>query len=366
MAAPLSSGSLKKSSQAKPPKQRSKSGQTQNGGGGVHAGAGRVLSLDPRAVNWDGVEVPDPKLRFRMEHVDKVLQPIRKRDDGTMELPSAKELGRGCGLGEKRMREVIDTMRDLYNIPVHYNTRRFGYEYTEDVVFSPWLQLSESEMVAIYLTQQLGVFQGTTFRKRLQSAFRKVAGLYGKALSFDRRLLDECFSFEASGHYAVFHPDHLDTCCRAMLRQEELVLNYTKATGEGAGIPELRRVRPLHVTYRDFAWYVLCHDLLRGKPRLFMVTRINSIEETRVKFARPEDFDARAYLDKAFKVFVSGEAEEMALEFAPEAARRVRERRWHATQKFRALANGWTRMRIKVPVSPDLLSWIGGFYDECV
>lgn len=160
---------------------------------------------------------------------------------------------------------------------------------------SPWLQLSESELVALYLTQQLGELQGTTFRTRLQSAFRKVASLYGKGLSFDRRLLDACFSFESSGDSALFHPAHLDTCCRAMLRQEELVLNYTKQNGEGAGVPELRRVWPLHVTYRDFAWYVLCHDLLRKDVRLFMVTRIHAIKETRAGFERPKDFDARKH-----------------------------------------------------------------------
>src|SRR5687768_4579225 len=102
MADPLSSGSSKKSS--KIPKQRLKKGQGRNGAGAVGGGAGKVLSVDLAAMNWDGVEVPTGKLRERMEHIDKVLQPIRHRDDGTMELPSAEDLGRGIGVGEKTMR----------------------------------------------------------------------------------------------------------------------------------------------------------------------------------------------------------------------------------------------------------------------
>src|SRR5204862_7481203 len=119
----------------------------------------------------------------------------------------------------------------------------------------------------------------------LKSAFRKLVGLFGQKLSFDPALLDACFSFEAAGPHARFRPAHLDACARAMLRQEELVLNYTKQHGKGAGVPEVRRVRPMHITYRDFAYYVLCLDKKSDwKERLFMVTRMNAVEETGVRF----------------------------------------------------------------------------------
>lgn len=96
---------------------------------------GKVLQADSAAMNWEGVEVPTGALRDRMEHIDKVLQRVRRRDDGTMKLPTAKELGSEIGVGEKTMRETIKTMQDLYAMPVRYNARRFGYEYTEDVAF---------------------------------------------------------------------------------------------------------------------------------------------------------------------------------------------------------------------------------------
>ena len=149
-----------------------------------------------------------------------------------------------------------------------------------------------------------------------------------------------------------------------MLRQEELVLNYTKQHGDGAGVPEMRRVRPLHITYRDFAYYVLCEDLKRTEPRLFMVTRMNAVEETGRRFERPKGFDARKYLDKAFKVFASTEAVKVVLRFAPSARRGVMERRWHSTQRFEELPGGWLQMALQVGLAPDLYSWIGGFFGE--
>jgi predicted DNA-binding transcriptional regulator YafY len=237
----------------------------------------------------------------------------------------------------------------------------------EDVAFLPFLQFSESELVAVYLTQQLGVFENTPFKPKLKSAFRKLLGLFGQTqkLSFDPELLDECFSFDAAGPHARFRPAHLDACARAMLRQEELLLTYVKQHGEGAGVPELRRVRPLHITYRDFAYYVVCQDLKRPKPRLFMVTRMEKVEETGVRFERPKGFDARAYLETAFKVFASEEAVQVTLHFSPNAGPRVVERKWHHTQKFTKLDGGWVKMTMEVGLAPDLYSWIGGFFGDC-
>ena len=240
------------------------------------------------SLTWDGITLPDPEKRERMEHIDKALQKVRRHDKGDMELPSAVRFARELGVKSPRtIQRLIEEMRSLYGAPIDYCYRRKGYFYEEDVAFLPFLQLSESELVAVYLTQQLGVFENTPFKTRLKSAFRKLVGLFGGKLSFDSALLDECFSFDCEGPHARFHPAHLDACVRAMLRQEELVLNYTKQHGEGAGVPELRRVRPLHITYRDFAYYVLCEDLDRPEPRL---SRENSRSRPTISTGRNRGF----------------------------------------------------------------------------
>lgn len=62
---------------------------------------------------------------------------------------------------------------------------------------------------------------------------------------------------------------------------------------------------------------------------------------------------------------MSGEAENVVLKFAPSAAARQRERRGHETRKLRELGEGWLEMRMRVPISPDLVSWIASFLEEC-
>jgi predicted DNA-binding transcriptional regulator YafY len=355
----------------KTPKGGKQTSESPNRTGSPSRTGARKAKAEPSL--WEGVEVPTGIKRERMEHIDAALQRVRRRElsgasNGAVKLPSAVQFARELGVRSARtIQRLIQEMQDLHGLPIEWVHSRHGYRYTEDVAFLPFLQFSESEMVAVYLTQQLGVFENTPFKAKLKSAFRKLMGLFGQELSFDPALLEECFSFDAAGPHARFRPAHLDACSRAMLRREELILTYVKQHGEGAGVPEVRRVRPLHITYRDFAYYVVCQDPKRrdGLPRLFMVTRMEKVEETGVRFERPKGFNPRAYLEKAFKVFASQEAVTVELHFSPDAAPRVVERKWHHTQEFTKLANGWTRMTMQVGLAPDLYSWIGGYFGDC-
>ena len=71
------------------------------------------------------------------------------------------------------------------------------------------------------------------------------------------------------------------------------MLNYTKQHGAGAGSPEERRVQPLHLTFHEFAWYLLSWDLKAQDYRCYMLTRINRLRETDTRFTRPRDFAPR-------------------------------------------------------------------------
>src|SRR5262249_8143682 len=154
--------------------------------------------------------------------------------------------------------------------------------------------------------EMMSSFHGMPLKKKAQSAFRKLIEQAGDSFSFDAAMVADAFSITPSGHPAYFHPEHFEACCRALLRREVLALNYTKYRGEGAGQPEERRVRPLHLTFHEFAWYLLSWDLKAGDYRCFMLTRINSLKETEVKFQRPKGFNARRILRKNFSIFTSG------------------------------------------------------------
>ncbi|MBI3596001.1 MAG: WYL domain-containing protein [Nitrospirae bacterium] len=51
----------------------------------------------------------------------------------------------------------------------------------------------------------------------------------------------------------------------------------------------------------------------------------------------------------------------MELVFEKSAARWVRERTWHASQRITPLKGGRIRMNLQVAVCPELLAWVLGF-----
>ena len=96
-----------------------------------------------------------------------------------------------------------------------------------------------------------------------------------------------------------------------------------------------------------------------------MLTRINSLEETQVKFKRPKNFNAREILRKNFGIFSSKNTEEVILEFSPKVKRLVTERRWRKMEKREESEGGGVRLTLKAAITPDLVAWIAGFLDDC-
>lgn len=283
-----------------------------------------------------------------------------------MVLPNAADWADELKVTRQTIYSTIANMQNDYGMPVKLASHKKGYQYTEEVLATPFCKVSESEVLAVYLSHEmLSAFHNMPLKKRAQSAFRKLLEQSGEDLSFDAAMVEEAFSITPSRHPAYYHPEHFEVCCRALLRREELIMDYTKAHGEGAHVPEVRRIRPLHLVFHEFAWYLLVLDLKTKKYRTFMLTRMNSLEETGVKFRRPEGFNAREILRKNFAIFTSGEAVKISLEFSSKVARLVRERKWHDTMKLRKLADGGVGMTLEVAVTPDLVAWIAGYLDDC-
>jgi predicted DNA-binding transcriptional regulator YafY len=96
-----------------------------------------------------------------------------------------------------------------------------------------------------------------------------------------------------------------------------------------------------------------------------MLSRINSLEETQVKFKRPKNFNARKILRKNFGIFSDDKTEEVVLEFSPRVKRLVMERDWRKMEKREESAGGGVRLTLKAAITPDLIAWIAGFLDDC-
>jgi proteasome accessory factor B len=105
---------------------------------------------------------------------------------------------------------------------------------------------------------------------------------------------------------------------------------------------------------------------LREDVRMFAPGRIRDLRETGVRCERPADFRIADFLDVGFrKVRGTGPVQECKLRFSPMAARYVRERAWHPTQKLHDQADGGLVVTLRVNHLVEVKRWALSWGADC-
>lgn len=118
-----------------------------------------------------------------------------------------------------------------------------------------------------------------------------------------------------------------------------------------------------------FATYVIGLSRKRGELRTIKLERIQSAYLLDETYQIPADFDPAALLATAWGIVFAlpGEKlDDVVLRFSPEAARRVRESRWHPLEERIELSNGGCELHFRVAQAWELKPWIRQWGKGCV
>jgi proteasome accessory factor B len=108
----------------------------------------------------------------------------------------------------------------------------------------------------------------------------------------------------------------------------------------------------------DNAWYLLAHDPQRGQLRTFALARIRVPKPSGRTFDRPRNFSAAKELKSGFGVFGGTGRHSVRIRFDAFAARLVRERDWHPSQKIRELRSGEIELEMTLGALEEIERWI--------
>ena len=99
-----------------------------------------------------------------------------------------------------------------------------------------------------------------------------------------------------------------------------------------------------------------------GALRTFKLERIQRIELTAASYEIPPDFDPRELLADAWGIwYTEAQPVEVVLRFHPRVAGRVRETRWHRSERVEEQPDGSVIWRARVAEPQEMLPWIRGW-----
>jgi predicted DNA-binding transcriptional regulator YafY len=275
--------------------------------------------------------------------------------------PNCSVLARDFEVSVKTVQRDIDFMRDQLMLPIEYDRYEHGFFYSQPVGQFPLITVSEGEVVALLVAQKAAEqYRGTPFEKPLQSAFQKLVSSLPGETSISLHELSEAVSFHSAGvpknQIRIF-----ELLAEAVRANHLVEFDYLSLR---ASKPERRRLAPYHLASINNQWYVIGADQLRGQLRTFALTRIAGVKTLKTPFERPKDFSVAKMLSGSFAAFQAARTEQVKIRFDGFAARLVRERQWHVSQRMRPTEAGGIELTMRVGVAPDLESWILGWGDH--
>jgi predicted DNA-binding transcriptional regulator YafY len=288
-----------------------------------------------------------------LDRMQRIFQAIK-----LSQYPNRIRLATEIEVTTKTIQRDIDFMRDRLNLPIEYNDKRQGYEFSQPVESFPMVELSEAELISVFVAQKaLMQYKGTPFEHPLRSAFEKlVSGLDGKiTLAWD-----DLESFISFRNFEIVPTDlkTFQVVSEAVRKNGVLEFEYKKLN---ACAYERRCIEPYHLACIQNQWYCFGYDIIRREMRTFVLARMRNAAETGQTFIKSAKFSLKEHLKDSLGVFSGKAKHTIRIRFDKFAAQLVRERVWHPSQQIQELTGGEIEFRVSLSslheIEPWALSW---------
>jgi proteasome accessory factor B len=269
--------------------------------------------------------------------------------------PNAKTLAGQLEVSTKSIHRDLEFMRDRLELPIAYNSSRFGFYYSQTVRAFPTLQITEGEILALVVAEKaLQQYRGTCFEQPLLSAVKKMGRALPDTISLSLDDVAQTISFRTRAE-PILDLEIFDALAKATVAHRQLELAYRKP---GQQRIEQRLVDPYHLANINGEWFLFAFDHLRKDLRTFVPARIKGIRHTGKTFERHPAFSLEKRLRGSFGV-QSGQGDfDVVIRFHERVADYIREKKWHDSQQLRELRRGGVEMRLKLSSLGEVGRWV--------
>ena len=281
--------------------------------------AGGIPGKDASMARGDGL--------FRQWELIKVLQAHRLG-------VSTDEIAARLECNKRTVQRDLGVLQDIF--PIRYEQRDLGkrfWKLANNTVESEKLQLTTTEMLSLFLSQQLLLpLSGTQFGDGLQTALQKIRALLPtRALTyFDG--LDESFLIKNLAHHDYSGQDkEIRILNETLLNQKVVKVIYHSAS---KGREVISEFHPYGMVLLHASLYCIGYLACYKEVRTLKVARIKGLTRLDKAFDKPVDFSLAGHFQGTFGVFQTGKKQKIRAEFTGWAATNLREIQWHPSQKI--------------------------------
>lgn len=264
---------------------------------------------------------------FRQWELIKTLQAHRFGLD-------TEELAARLECNKRTVQRDLNVLQDIF--PIGHEQRDRGKRYwklAHNAVESEQLQLTMTEMLSLFLSQQLLLpLAGTQFGDGLQTAIQKIRALLpARALTYFEGLDESFFIKSLANHDYSGQDKEIRILNEAILNRRAVKVIYHSASKGREVISEFHPYGMvlLHASLYCIG-YLACYD----EVRTLKVARVKGLTRLEKAFDKPDDFSLASHFRGAFGVFQTGKKQKIRAEFTDWAATNLREMQWHPSQKI--------------------------------
>jgi len=259
------------------------------------------------------------------------------------ELVTVKSLVNDLGMKERTVLRYIRSLKEA-NFQILYDREKNGYCFSEGFTLrKPSISLEETLTLAL-AKKVLGTYGseiGQTLGKIEEKVFDRQSNLPDKIVASAPALPEKISSY-------------LGTILQAIMDYRRIEIRYASLYEDEL---TTRVIEPCYIFFEDGFFNVRAYCQLRKGYRTFAVDRIALMRPLDDHFV-PHGLSPQEEMSGAFGAFVDGDPVEVVLRFDKDIEARVLRKKWHASQKKKALPDGRLEFTFVVNGLDGILQWI--------
>jgi proteasome accessory factor B len=268
------------------------------------------------------------------------------------------EIAQAVGMSKRTVYRDLIAIQDELELPIWEEDGRYGLE---EKGLLPALRLTQAEAMAVFLSARLMARYADAYDPDLAAAFQKLAKGLPEVLAAHVLRTFDLLSQRARDDATQRTIGQRLT--RAWAERRVVEIAYRGGTYDRTKGTRTARVRPylIEPSIATRALYLIGFDETRGAIRTFKLERIDSVALTAETFEAPPEGTIERTFGAAWDIIADQPPVDVVLRFSPSVAARVRETRWHPSERVEPADDGSLTWRARVSGALEIRSWILGW-----